>query len=70
MSEVQSLPCPFCGHLGVTGYEGSTFRWYYVACDGCGAQCGEVRIQTIGMPRGDAVRVAHAEAVEEWNKRR
>lgn len=66
---VEPKPCPFCGHVGVTGYEGSTFRWWYVACNGCGAQCGEVRVQTLDMPRDKAIEQAQREAIEEWNKR-
>ena len=67
--QVQPLPCPFCGHVGVSGYEGSTFRWWHVACDGCGAQCGEVRVQTIGIQREEAIQKATRDAVLEWNKR-
>jgi Lar family restriction alleviation protein len=37
-------PCPFCGHVGLDfNEEGSTFRWAYADCAGCGASTGEVR---------------------------
>jgi hypothetical protein len=62
-------PCPFCGCGTVSGYEGSTFRWWYVACDGCGAQIGETRIDTMSKPRREAIDEAHREAVEAWNMR-
>jgi hypothetical protein len=37
-------PCPLCG--GKSGYslsDGSTFRWWEVACKDCGEQIGECR---------------------------
>ena len=63
-------PCPFCGGSNVSTHEGSTFRWMYAGCDSCGAQAGEVRVQTIG----DGTKVlwlqqARRDAIEEWNKR-
>lgn len=62
-------PCPFCGGKTVTAYEGSTFRWVYVACDECGAQTGEVRRQTIGVTPEESWPVAVAKAIAEWNTR-
>jgi len=66
----KTKPCPFCGRSGVVIGEGSTFRWRVAECAGCGARCGEVRIQT----SGDGDRAAWEEAGEvlalvEWNKR-
>ena len=46
MTEVK--PCPFCGTADVTVQPGSTFRWWVAACSSCGAQSGEVRVQTMG----------------------
>ena len=67
---VLAKPCPFCGDLDVCVKPGSTFRWRIAQCEQCGAQCGEVRVQTRGdgTPaewEEDAVR----EAIEEWNMR-
>lgn len=64
-----ALPCPFCGGTEVWTHPGSTFRWRYAACSYCGAQCGEVRIDTLGKPRLEAVADADAELLVEWNKR-
>ena len=64
------LPCPFCGHVGVTVHEGSTFRWRYASCDACGAQAGEVRVQTLGDgTKEEWEETAKREAIEEWNTR-
>ena len=68
MSEIK--PCPFCGCPDVEVYEGSTFRWRFASCENCGAQSGEVRVQTMG--EGDQKvweAQAKKEALEEWNKR-
>ena len=63
-------PCPFCGHVGVTVHDGSTFRWRYASCDACGAQAPEVRVQTLGADERDAWEAAaEADAVKEWNTR-
>ena len=45
---LKAKPCPFCGEKSITIREGSTFRWMLAECNGCGATCGEVRVQTIG----------------------
>lgn len=42
------LPCPFCGVVGLEFEGGSTFRWLTASCEGCGASCGEIRVQTLG----------------------
>jgi hypothetical protein len=64
------LPCPFCGHEGVSMYEGSTFRWRYIACDECGASPGETRIQTLGEgSREEWEAEVLREAIERWNTR-
>jgi Lar family restriction alleviation protein len=63
-------PCPFCGCVGVTVYEGSTFRWRYAACDSCGAQAPEIRAQTLGAGTPDEWEsAAQARAIDEWNTR-
>lgn len=63
-------PCPFCGSAKVSVHEGDTFRWRYAACDECGAQAGEVRIQTMGEgTREDWEAAAREEAIAEWNRR-
>ena len=64
-----ALPCPFCGGTKIATYEGSTFRWRYAACNGCGAQAGEVRIETISLPRPEAIAQADKELLAEWNTR-
>ena len=64
------LPCPLCGHVGVTVQEGLTFRWRYATCDECGASAGEVRVQTLGDgTKEEWERAAHIKAIEEWNTR-
>ena len=63
-------PCPFCGADLVETYGGSTFRWMYAGCAECGAQAGEVRVQTLGD--GDKeqwLAAARADALAEWNRR-
>lgn len=62
-------PCPFCGSTNIWTYPGSTFRWRYAGCGDCGVQCGEVRIQTIDMPRPEAISRANDELIAEWNRR-
>jgi Lar family restriction alleviation protein len=64
-----ALPCPFCGHDGVSVCEGSTFRWRYAQCDECGAQAGEVRHDTMNKDRQFAEAESRDRAVDEWNKR-
>ena len=65
----EPLPCPFCGHVGVTHNEGSTFRWLTTECNGCGAQCGEERINTMTMERSAAIEQAKEAAIKTWNTR-
>ena len=65
----ERLPCPFCGHVGVTHNEGLTFRWLTTECNGCGAQCGEERINTMTMERSAAIEQAKVEALKTWNTR-
>ena len=65
----EPLPCPFCGHVGVTHNEGSTFRWLTTECNGCGAQCGEERIDTLSADQGAAIEQAAEAAIKTWNTR-
>jgi Lar family restriction alleviation protein len=62
----EPLPCPFCGHVGVNVHEASTFRWIVAECDNCGAQCGEVRRNTMGPLTEED----EALAIAEWNARK
>jgi Lar family restriction alleviation protein len=63
-------PCPFCGNREVSVYEGSTFRWRYAACDSCGAQSGEVRVQTLGDgTKAQWEAAASKDAIDAWNTR-
>jgi len=67
---MEAKPCPFCGHVGVSVIEASTFRWRVAQCNGCGAQCGEVRVQTMGEGnREEWERAVIAEAIAVWNTR-
>ena len=71
MSELpDAKACPFCGEKSIAIHEGSTFRWVVAECNGCGARCGEVRVQTMGagLPAHWKAK-AEQDAVEEWNKR-
>ena len=65
----EPLPCPFCGHVGLSHNEGSTFRWLSTECNGCGAQCGEERINTMTMERSAAIEQAKVAAIKAWNTR-
>lgn len=62
--------CPFCGEKSITIREGSTFRWLLAECLGCGATCGEVRIQNMGegLP-SDWREKAEQAVVAAWNTR-
>ncbi|OPZ11101.1 MAG: hypothetical protein BWZ07_02259 [Alphaproteobacteria bacterium ADurb.BinA280] len=61
-------PCPFCGGTDVQVVDGSTFRWRLAQCQGCGAQAGDVRIQTAGDgTRLDWECKATRLALDEWN---
>ena len=70
VSDFTAKPCPFCGDVGITIREGSTFRWIVPECIECGATCGEVRVQTMGegSPEEWKARAERA-AVEAWNTR-
>lgn len=64
------LPCPFCGGNDVGVFYGTSFSWRVAQCNYCGAQAGEVRIQTAGSgTEQDWYARATAGAVAEWNKR-
>lgn len=70
MSDRELLPCPFCGGKSVSVEEGSTFRWVYASCDDCGAQCGEVRKQTMGEGTQEQWNAAaEVSAINAWNTR-
>ena len=68
MNPTLVMPCPFCGKDEISVHEGSTFRWVYAACDNCGAQAGEVRVNTM-IPKAEAAPEADKRALAEWNKR-
>lgn len=66
----EPLPCPFCGCTEIKVHEGTTFRWRIVQCDDCGAQSGEVRVQTLGdgtQTQWEAD--AREKAIAAWNER-
>ena len=64
------LPCPFCGGLGIDIYVGSTFRLRVAGCKDCGAQCGEIRIQTMGNGTPEEWETAaRIDAMRAWNDR-
>lgn len=52
-------PCPFCGHVGISFGEGSTYRWGIVQCNGCEATRGDFR----------KIENWKAQAVADWNER-
>ncbi len=58
------LPCPFCGGTDIDLSEGSTYRWRYVGCAGCGAQL-EFRSDNRFAPTVDTWK----DAAETWNRR-
>ncbi len=63
-------PCPFCGSTNIGVVEGSTFRWVFACCGSCGAQAGEVRVQTMGPGTPDEwAKQARTDAMAEWNRR-
>jgi hypothetical protein len=67
--DMDLLPCPFCGHVGLDFREGSTFRWVAYSCSGCGMG-NETRVQTLGAGPPDEWRMqAEVEAIKEWNTR-
>jgi Lar family restriction alleviation protein len=64
------IPCPFCGSKDICVVEGTTFRWRLAQCNDCGAQAGEVRIQTSGDGTSDKWEaLAEKDAIAEWNTR-
>ena len=65
----EPLPCPFCGHVGLSHHEGTTFRWLATECNGCGAQCGEERIDTLSKDHSAAIEQAKEAAITTWNTR-
>ena len=65
----KALPCPFCGYAEINFHEGSTFRWLVTECNGCGAQCEEIRIDTMNKDREAAIDDARARALAAWNTR-
>ena len=65
----QAKPCPFCGGTNIAPLEVS-HRWWVAECADCGAQCGEVRRQTMG--EGTPVEweaKARSDAIAEWGRR-
>jgi hypothetical protein len=60
---VELLPCPFCGRVGLTFEEGSTYRWGIASCEWCGATAGETRRAYPDDGKW------HADAIAAWNKR-
>jgi len=66
---VKPLPCPFCGSDDITTQEGTTFRWRAAVCCRCGAQSGEVRVDTLCKDHLVALEKAKGAALEEWNIR-
>lgn len=63
-------PCPFCGHVGITIVEGSTFRWRQAECESCGARCGEVRVRTDPGRPTDWQEHAALAVLDAWNTRK
>ena len=61
------VPCPMCDeHAGYDLREGSTFRWWAIACASCGREIGECRSNTNSPTREDRPdRWELADA--EWN---
>lgn len=57
------LPCPFCGHVGLTFGDGSTYRWGIASCAGCDASAGETRREY------PDIGAWHQMAIEQWNRR-
>jgi Lar family restriction alleviation protein len=70
VSEIELKPCPFCGGSVISIHDGTTFRWMVAECADCGAQCGEVRVQTMGSGTPEEwEEKAHKTVMEEWNRR-
>ena len=60
------LPCPFCGHVGVTVRQTDTHKWRAAVCDNCGAQSCDVRWI---YDEDDPDAKCEKRAIEEWNTR-
>lgn len=63
------LPCPFCGHVGVSAVETSTFRWVAAECGKCGARGPESRRDTL-TPGAITPESDMRLALLEWNRRK
>ena len=64
-------PCPWCGFVGVQVREGSSFRWMYAECDGCGVNGPEIRVQTLGEgTREQWWAEGKQDALDAWNLRK
>ena len=64
-------PCPWCGFVGVQVREGSSFRWMYAECDGCGVNGPEIRVQTLGEgTREQWWAKGKQDALDAWNLRK
>jgi hypothetical protein len=61
------LPCPFCGaEQGYKLRNGSTYRWWIVACASCGDEIGECRSRGNRQAPADIDRDEVAD--EHWNR--
>lgn len=60
------LPCPFCGHIGVSVITPGNHKWRAAQCNNCGAQSSDVRwIWNEPNPEESAAE----RAITEWNTR-
>ena len=67
---IEIKPCPFCGRTNIGVGPGDSFRWMLAYCRECGAQSGEVRVQTLGAGTPEEWNAAGRKAaIEEWNTR-
>ena len=62
---VELKPCPFCACKNIDFKQGSTYRWSVAYCTDCGAQSGEVRVQTTGS----GPQASQDDVADEWNTR-
>jgi Lar family restriction alleviation protein len=70
MSDIEIIPCPFCGSTNISVVETSTFRWRAPECQECGAVGPEVRIQTMGDgTKEEWEEAASIAAIQVWNDR-
>lgn len=60
-------PCPFCGSRHIEAFEGSTFRWGYLACADCGGTRGDCRKADSALPADHERNIAAF--AEDWNHR-